>query len=279
MTAASLARTVNAPIGRALLVVGVLLAGLLPMAMSGQLLSDKAAYTGAAERLLAGETPYNAASPIDPTAYRYAPWFALLWVPLTFLPAPLLEGLWLSVLLLCAGWLLYRAPAWMVVLVGPFVGWGVAVGNVAALLLFLIAVAIPTRWIALAIGIAASLKAFPILFIIPLVRTGRWREALVAVGVTLILVAPMLLFDLSGYTTSPEGPRSLYNLHPALWALGAVVGLALAVWKPSWRTGAIAVILASPRFLLYDLGWLLVQPPESPAHRRAGSTAVPSSWR
>jgi hypothetical protein len=183
---------------------------------------------------------------------------------------PGIEWLWFGALFGAGFWLLSRNPWWLVVPIGPFIGWSIVVGNVAALLFALVALALPTRYVGLAIGLAASLKAFPLLLVIPLLRQGRYAQAGLAVLVTVGLAAPMLLFDLSGYTTSPEGPRSLYNLHPALWAAGALVGLGLAVWK-GW--GGVAVTLASPRFLFYDLGWLLTgEYGERARHRSAAAT-------
>ncbi|MGE5290667.1 MAG: hypothetical protein ACM3ML_26445, partial [Micromonosporaceae bacterium] len=147
-------------IGRSLLVGGLLLAGFLPTIRDGHLLHDMGVYTGAAQGLLHGE-PIYASHPGDLAPYKYAPWFAVAWIPLTYLPQPLLGSLWLGTLVGATGWLLWRAPWWLAILAGPFVAWGAAIGNVAPLLFALLALVLPTRGAAVAIGAAASLKAFP----------------------------------------------------------------------------------------------------------------------
>jgi hypothetical protein len=80
----------------------------------------------------------------------------------------------------------------------------------------------------------------------------------------------MLLFDLSTYQVSSEGPHSINNvLGPVAWGVSAIAGLILALVRPSWRNAGLAVILANPRFQWYDLGYLLVGRPREPALRSA----------
>src|SRR5688572_21151847 len=62
-------------------------------------LEDVDAYWDAAMRLRASEALYPVG--LNPNAYqvfRYAPWFAWLWVPLTFLPKVVAFSLWAAVL-------------------------------------------------------------------------------------------------------------------------------------------------------------------------------------
>ena len=256
--------------GRALLVGGLLIAGLAPTLRDGHLLDDMTTYTLAADRLLHGQSIY-ASFPGDLLPYKYAPWFAALWVPLSFLPGALLGALWLGALLASAGWLLWRAPWWLALATGPFVAWGATIGNAAPLLFAVMAAALPTRAAAIAIGAIASLKAFPILLVIPLIAQRRWREVLLAVAVALLLAAPMLLFDLSGYQVSAEGPMSINNiLGPAAWVLTGGAALVLAIVRPSFRTAGLAVMMGNPRFQFYDVGYLLIGPPR-------GARADPAS--
>jgi len=257
------------PVGRTLLVAGLLVAGLAPTLRDGHLLDDMTAYTLAADRLLHGEQIY-ASYPGDLVPYKYAPWFAGLWVPLTFAPEPLLGPVWLGLSLASAGWLLWRAPWWLAIIAGPFVAWGAAIGNAAPLLFAVLAVALPTRAAAVVIGAIVSLKAFPILLLIPLVVDRRWREVVLAVAVAALLAAPMLLFDLSTYQVSSEGPHSINNIFgPIAWVVSAIAGLTFALMRPSWRTAGLAVILANPRFQWYDLGYLLIGRPREPSVRDA----------
>ena len=52
-------------------------------------------------------------------------------------------------------------------------------------------------WIAL----GASLKGVPLLLALVYAGRGEWRRAAMALGLTAVLVAPALLFDLSHYST------------------------------------------------------------------------------
>ena len=80
---------------------------------------------------------------------------------------------------------------------------------------------------------------------------------------TAILVGPMLLFDLSGYSTAP-GPNqdslagvSLFLYVPVgLFALGAA--WALARTRFAWAAGAFAMIATLPRMLSYQTSFMLV---------------------
>ena len=85
-----------------------------------------------------------------------------------------------------------------------------------------------------------------------------WRWA-----VTAILVAPMLLFDLSGYSTDiGAGQMSLLTVSAPLWVFVTAAALAatwvLARTRYAWVAGAAAMIVALPRFLLYEIGFVLV---------------------
>jgi hypothetical protein len=67
-------------------------------------LEDAEAYWNAAMRLRDGSPLYV---PVDPAAdetiaYRYAPWLAWLWVPLTFLPKLAVQVGWSAILLFAA---------------------------------------------------------------------------------------------------------------------------------------------------------------------------------
>jgi hypothetical protein len=47
---------------------------------------DGISYWDAALRLRNSATLYLPGLPTDPSVYRYPPWFAAAWIPLTFLP-------------------------------------------------------------------------------------------------------------------------------------------------------------------------------------------------
>src|SRR5688500_18671761 len=83
----------------------------------GWTLPDAAAYWEAGLRLRAGEELYPPLESVEASdVYRYAPWFAFLAVPWTFLPIPVAGALW-SVMLLAASaaaiWPMARDRHWL----------------------------------------------------------------------------------------------------------------------------------------------------------------------
>jgi hypothetical protein len=168
---------------------------------------DAGAYWEGAQRLRNGE-PLYVDHIIGPELYRYAPWFAWLWVPLTFLPKSLVMAAWTLILVGSAVWLIW--PDWrnrysvaLSLLILPDLARVTSTGNIQPLLLALIAATLLTRWGPVVIGAMASLKAWPLLFAGWYAWQGRWSSVSLAVLVAVVLAAPMLAFDLSAY---PERP-------------------------------------------------------------------------
>jgi hypothetical protein len=228
-------------------------------------LSDAAAYWNAALRLREGGELYPVLANVDASeVYRYAPWFAWLAVPFTFLPVQVAGAIW-SVLLLGGSALalvpLVRARAWLAVaLFGPILVGISAVGNVHPLLIAPLAWTLERRSGPLWVGVAASLKVFPIIFALVYLGRRQWPAAAIAVGVTGLLWAPALLYDLSGYATEPGQAASLISV-PVLWAvvIGAGIGitLRLAGGRFGWLAAATTLVLALPRLFVYDVTYLM----------------------
>jgi hypothetical protein len=154
---------------------------------------DGDAYWNAALRLREGQQLYLPGLPNDPLVYRYPPWFAAAWIPLTYLPHALIAGLWRAVLIACSLALVPLIyPRWKpaLALFVPMLIGAAWMGNVQPLVVLL---ALGPPWM---LGISAGLKLYPIALI---VRYRDWRNAAIAVGVAAVLWVPMLVFDLSGY--------------------------------------------------------------------------------
>ena len=110
------------------LVMAVLL-GYLGYTLASWFLSwnpaDGGAYYDAANRLTHGQPLYP---PVDPEAhevFRYAPWFAVAWIPLTLLPRDLALHVWSLAMLACAGaavWPLLRRASWARMALAALVG-------------------------------------------------------------------------------------------------------------------------------------------------------------
>jgi hypothetical protein len=219
---------------------------------------DAGSYWNAALRLQAGEPLYfSSANPSDSALYWYAPWFAVLWVPLTVLPHGTVMAGWGVVQVAALGYVLWpsRHPASVALslLLLPDLLRTVSTGNVQVPMLALLLAGLRTRWGPVVIGVAASLKVFPIILAV----LYGWRGVLVAVGAGAILVAPVLFFDLSGY---PIRLISTPLPLPLMW-LVALAGLAVAR-GPYRRLGAaLAVMFATPNWPPGMVGYLALARP------------------
>jgi hypothetical protein len=257
--------------GAALLAVLLALSGwaLLSYALSREVGADVSAYWNAAERLRDGERLYLAGAPNASDLYRYAPWFAAAWIPLTYFPREAVTAGWVGLMLAAAALstlpLLRRGPAgWAAFAIfAPLQLQGAVFGNVQPLLVLMLLWGVERRGGPLWIAIGASLKAVPLLLAAVYAGRGEWRRAGLAVLLTAVLALPALLFDLSAYSTEP-GPNqlSLAGVSPFLFAPVALAALAatwvLARTHYGWVAGSTAMVLSLPRLLDYQIGLLLV---------------------
>ena len=242
---------------------------LLTYAFSRELGADVSAYWNAAERLRAGQSLYAPGAANASDLYRYAPWFAAAWVPLTYLPREAVTagwvGLMIAVALLSTVPLLRRGPAgWAAFAIfAPLQLEGAVFGNVQPLLVLGLIWGVERRSGPLWIAVGASLKAVPILLAFVYAGRGEWRRAGLVVALTAVLVLPALLMDLSGYSTDP-GPNqtSLAGVSTYLYLPVAAAALAgswvFARTRFAWAAGAAAMVLSLPRLLEYEIGFLLV---------------------
>ena len=239
-------------------------------------LRDADAYWNAALRLRAGEPLYPPLANSEASeVFRYAPWFAWLWVPLTYLPHELVRVLW-SVVLLAASAValipLARARAWLLVAFFGFILVGISgPGNVQPLLIASLVWGLERRSGPVWIALAASLKVVPILFAVTYVGRGEWKRAAVAVALTGVLVAPMLMHDLSHYpaTAGPAaGLISMPLLYAAVVAAGILVSLRASRTPFAWLASAATVTVAVPRFFVYDISFVLAAMPSGLRLRR-----------
>lgn len=229
-------------------------------------LSDAQAYWNAAFRLREGAQLYPVMGNVDASeVYRYAPWFAWLAVPFTYLPGQVAGAIWSLILLAASGVALIplvRSRAWLLlafflpILVGIS-----AVGNVQALMVAWLVHGVERRSGPLWIALAASLKIFPILLVAVYAGRREWLRVTLTLGLAALLWAPALLYDLRGYATGAGQAASLFSV-PVLWAVvvgGAVVAtLRMARGTYGWLAGATAVVLALPRLFVYDMTYLMV---------------------
>ena len=246
-------------------------------------LEDAEAYWSAALRLRAGADLYPVLADVNaPDVYRYAPWFAWLWVPLTHLPKEVVQAGWSLVLVVAAGAALLPvlrlrsvAAVCLVAVLGGLLVRTASTGNVHTLLIAALVYGVPRRSGPLWVGVAASLKFAPILYTLRYIGRREWGRALVAGSIAAVLLAPALLYDLRAYPSDPGASLSLLSVAgPIPWVVVAVVcaGLAirLAAGRFSWAAASVAVLAAIPRLDLYNLTFLLVGlgDPSRPAEPR-----------
>ena len=234
-------------------------------------LDDMNAYWDAGVRLREGGALFPPVSDVLASeVYRYSPWFAWLWAPITLLPRPIVDVLW-SVVLLAASVAavlpLARRGAWIAVafflpiLIGISAG-----GNVHALLVAALVWTVERRSGPVWIGVAASLKLFPILFALTYLGRRQWWRAAATLVVAAVLLAPFALYDLTNYVTTAGGAALLWDW-PVVYAVAVgaaiIASLALARSRHAWLASAAAVVLALPRSFLYDVTWIMVGAPAS----------------
>lgn len=229
-------------------------------------LSDAGAYWQAAIRLREGGELYPALSSVDASdVYRYAPWFAWLAVPWTFLPVQVAGAAWSVVLLVASAVALgplVRVRAWaLVTLFAPILVGISAVGNVHPLLIAGLVLGVERRSGPLWVALAASLKIFPLLLVLVYAGRRQWWRFGASLAFTALLWAPALLYDLSNYAVEAGQAASIYAV-PVLYfgVLGLAIGatLALASTRYGWLTGATTVVLALPRLFVYDVTYLIL---------------------
>lgn len=231
---------------------------------------DAGAYYDAAVRLTRGEPPYAAVHPEAHEVYRYAPWFAAAWIPLTALPRDLALHAWSLAMLACAGasvWPLLRRATWasvaLAVLVAQTLVETAMFGNAHPLVVAALVWTVGRTSFPAWVGVAASIKLVPLALVIVWLTRRDWRPAIVATGVAALLFAPMLLFDLSAYVTDPgTGLLSLYSVSPLLWAAvagaAAIATIVLGLRRSpyAWVAVSVLMFLGPPRVVLSYLAFL-----------------------
>ena len=244
-------------------------------------LDDMNAYWDAGVRLRQGQPLFPPVTDVLASeVYRYSPWFAWMWAPITLLPRELVNVLW-SVVLLAASVAavvpMARRRAWigvtffLPILVGISAG-----GNVHALLVAALVLGVERRSGPLWIGVAASLKLFPILFALTYLGRRQWWRAAATALIAALLLAPFALYDLTNYVTTAGGAALLWDW-PVVYAVAVgasiVAALAFARTRHGWLASSVAVVLALPRSFLYDVTWVMVGAPEPDRDTRVAEEA------
>ncbi|MET9230354.1 glycosyltransferase 87 family protein [Lentzea sp. NPDC003310] len=174
----------------ALVAGAFVLIGLIGWLAGWHLGLDSSVYRSGALAVLRGEELYGHLTATPDWAvdlpFTYPPIAAVLFLPLAFLPTQLVwavfgAGTALGVAAVLR-WTTGRAPS-LVLLVVTFslepVWRTIGYGQVNVLLMALVAFDLlrPHRWSGVLVGVAAAVKLTPLIFVLHLAVTGRWREA------------------------------------------------------------------------------------------------------
>lgn len=248
----------------AYMLVALVVLFLVGLVMSYQPTSDLPSFLYAAERVT--DRDLYGTVPDGLHRYFYSPWFAVMLIPLTWLPFSVAAVLWHTLLALALAYSLW----WMVAeggyaaaaLVGAFGFHAVWSGHPQPLMIALLVATLPTRWGPVGIGIAASLKIVPLILVVRYAGRGEWGSVAVSLAVAGVLWAPALLYDLSLWGQVPASTLSLFSVSPLLWGVVAVGCLVivyrLAPTRYGWLAASVAWMACMPRLLLYDVSALAV---------------------
>ena len=257
----------------AVALLGVFL--LIGAAFSVNVRPDAQAYWLAAQRLREGLPLYGGPHGDETEVYRYAPWFAFAWVPLTYLGHDMAFAVWRGILLIAtlgAIWPLLRRPSaasvTLAVLIGGLLISALPPANATPLMVGALAMGLRTRAGPIVLGLAGSLKVFPLILVAGYVAERRWLHAATAIAISATLWVHLLAFDLRLYTQigGPSfylGGVSLLDLSVLLWlplaivCLAIVVGLAVRKSPWTWLAAGAAIPLAVPRVWLPDAAYVL----------------------
>lgn len=258
------------------LAVAALGIGLLIGAVVSQTVRpDAEAYWLAAQRIREGLPLYASPRGDETEIYRYAPWFAYAWVPLTYLGHDLAFAVWRAILIVAilgGLWPLVRRPTpasiTLAVLIGGLLISALPQANATPLMVGALAMTLQTRAGPVLLGLAGSLKVFPLVLVAGYLAERRWRRAALAIGISAVLWLHLLAFDIHlfmqiGGASFYLGGVSLLDVSLLLWlpvALGCAVLLVSFVLRRSpwtWLAAGAAIPLAVPRVWLPDAAYVL----------------------
>lgn len=229
-------------------------------------LGDLDVYLAAAQRLLDGQ-PLYVAGDVAVNSYWYAPWYAVAWTPLTFLPRDVVAVGWSAVLLAASAIVAWRLAGMgrrgiaLALLVGPPLFAVSAGGNVQALMVLGLLIGFHRPWGPVAVAVAASMKVAPILLVGAYVARREWGRAAVSTALAALLMAPSLPMGILDAGVRSEAAPSLLGISPILFGAvvaAAVVGIFLVPRRHALATAAVAAVLALPRLFVYDISLVAI---------------------
>lgn len=164
-------------------------------------------------------------------------------------------------------------------MIGSFLLLVASVGNAQPLIVASLVWGLDRRSGPIWVAIAASLKAAPIVFVLVYVARREWKRAAATLLLTALLTAPMLLYDLSGYTLEAGETFGFMAVSPVAFLIVAAASVTWAV-VAAWRRSPSVVIAAStatvlclPRVFPYLFTFMLVGGPRPGGSESPGSAS------
>jgi hypothetical protein len=227
--------------------------------------ADLDVYLRAAREWVEHGNPYRYAGDRGVESYRYGAWFAALWIPFIDTPREIVEVVWSAVLLACTAAVMVSLVVEhgergipVALFAGGLLISATAGGNVQPLLVAALYLGMHRPTGPLWIGLAASVKLVPILYLSPWIGRRQWGRATVAMLIMAIGLAPTALFDVPAVVTDP-GTETYPSLFVWLGLAGGAFLAALMVARTryAWIAAGAAAVLALPRLLSVDLALIL----------------------
>jgi hypothetical protein len=244
-------------------------------------LGDMDVYLAAAGRLRDGE-PLYLPGDVAVNSYWYAPWYAVAWVPLTYLPRDVIAVGWSAVLLAATAavsatlWRFGRRGRVLALLVGPALFAVSAGGNVQSLMVLALLLGLHRPWGPVAVAAAATMKVAPILLVVAYLARGEWLRAGAAAALAALLLAPAIPMGIIGSGIRSDAAPSLLGISPVLYVVAVCVALGATFLVPRRHAvlaATTAAVLALPRLFVYDVTLVAVgaAEPSRPRDGQSGS--------
>jgi len=135
-------------------------------------------------------------------------------------------------------------------------------GNVQPALVAILYAGLERRWGPAAIGLAASLKIFPVFFVVVYAARREWLRAGVGVVLGALLWLPTLAYGIDDFPRAIGGAFSLWTISPVVYLVPVALLVAWTWRKRSWPVASLLVLVGSVRFVPYHLGYLLCSRPQ-----------------
>jgi len=236
-------------------------------------LGDMDVYLAAATRLRDGDSLYIAGD-VAVNSFWYAPWYAILWVPLTYLPRDVVAVGWSGVLLAATAavvvllWTRGPRGVALALFTGPALFAVSAGGNVQSLMVLALLVGFHRRWGPAAVAFSASMKFAPILLVAAYAARGEWVRAGISLAIAAVLLVPAWFMGITGAGVRSEAAPSLLGVSPVLFAVTVLIGVVATFLVPPRHAvlaAAATSVLALPRLFVYDVTLVAIGAAKDPA--------------